>query len=152
MLLLTNLEQSQSFIYENGVKRPLRAYLGGPMRGHENFNFPAFHYAAAILRSEGYEVFSPAEKGEEVLCTNDPSLQNDLAFRRKVFELDFTYICRHADAVFLLRGWEASSGARAERAAAEAIGLPVVVLSDKYNVKPITLQHVDEVHYAADRR
>lgn len=106
----------------------MKIYLAGPMRGIADFNFPAFHAAAKALRDRGYTVFSPAEKGEEVLMTDNPGIQENLAFRRKVFALDMAWIAEHADTVALLPGWEKSSGARAERALAEAIGLNVMIL------------------------
>lgn len=109
----------------------MKVYLAGPMRGYPELNFPAFHAAAKKLREDGYEVFSPAEKGEEVLAITDPSLQSNLDFRRKVFLLDTEYICKHADAVFLLPGWEHSLGARAEKALAEAIGLEVLHVANR---------------------
>lgn len=110
----------------------MKIYLAGPMRGMKEHNFPAFHFAAAKLRQEGYEVFSPAEKGEEVGFIKDPNLQNKLAFRRLVFKLDLTWICEHADCVALLPGWDQSKGALAERAAAEAVGLTVMELGQEY--------------------
>lgn len=111
----------------------MRIYLAGPMRGMEDHNFPAFHFAAAKLREQGYEVFSPAEKGEEVGFIKDPALQHDLSFRRLVFHLDLSWICQHADCVALLPGWERSKGAVAERAAAEAVGLTVMELGTEYS-------------------
>ncbi len=102
------------------------------MRGYPQHNFPAFHYAAAKLREQGYEVFCPAEKGEEVRITENPEIQGDLAFRRLVFKLDTSWICEHADAVALLPGWEASKGARCEKATAEAVGLTIIELGSEY--------------------
>jgi Domain of unknown function (DUF4406) len=32
----------------------IKVYLAGPMTGVPEFNFPAFHAAAAKLREEGY--------------------------------------------------------------------------------------------------
>ncbi len=43
-----------------------KVYLAGPMRGLPLFNFPAFADAAAKLRAQGYDVFSPAERDEQV--------------------------------------------------------------------------------------
>lgn len=110
----------------------MRIYLAGPMRGYDNFNFAAFHYAAKKLREEGHHVFSPAEKGEEALLGVDPTLQESLDFRRKVFKIDTLFICDEADQIALLPGWEFSSGARAERALAEAIGLQIRILGPDY--------------------
>lgn len=116
----------------------MKVYLAGPMRGYPEFNFPAFDFAAKKLREEGWEVFSPAEKGEEVLAQTDPNLQHDITFRRKVFALDMAYICDHAEAVCLLPGWEKSLGAKAERALAEAIGLDVIELTPEYDIHDFT--------------
>ena len=114
----------------------MKVYLAGPMRGYPEYNFPAFHYAANTLRNEGHEVFSPAEKGEEVgyveLPESSIGADEGLAFRRKVFKLDLSWICEHADAVALMAGWENSKGAQAERAAAEAVGLTVIELGSRY--------------------
>lgn len=111
-----------------------RVYLAGPMRGYPEFNFPAFKFAAEKLRGEGFEVFSPAEKGGEEEFQKDPSLATKLAARRHVFALDWDWIAKHADAVALLPGWEKSSGARSERACAEAVGLSVIILGSEYAV------------------
>ena len=39
----------------------MRIYVAGPMTGHPQLNFPAFHTEAARLRALGYEVVNPAE-------------------------------------------------------------------------------------------
>ncbi len=109
----------------------MKIYLAGPMRGIKDFNFPAFHAYAKTLRDQGYSVFSPAEKGME---KHAGSQYENLEFRRAVFLLDTEYICKEADAVFLMPGWEKSSGARAEKALAEAIGLKVKELEKENNI------------------
>ena len=120
----------EHYLLDEGV--PMKIYLAGPMRGIPKFNFPAFEFAANILRNEGHEVFSPAEKGEEVELKATPEVQNHILFRRKVFKLDTEWICQHAEAVALLPGWDKSPGARAERALAEAIGINVIILGSEY--------------------
>ena len=70
-------------------------------------------------------MFSPAEKGIEKHLKLAPGLQEDVSFRRRVFALDLAWICKHADAVALMPGWKKSKGAKAEKAAAEAIGLEI---------------------------
>lgn len=119
----------------------MKLYLAGPMRGYPEFNFPAFAEAAFGLRFLGHDVFSPAEKGEEVELTNAPDLQDDEAFRRKVFKIDTAYICDEAEGIALLDGWENSSGCRAEVALARAIGIPVYKIV--YYVPGISLRKID---------
>jgi hypothetical protein len=89
------------------------------MRGIPDFNFPAFDAKAAELRAQGHIVFSPADGDRWLELTGRP------VDPRVCFELDTQWICREADAVALLPGWENSKGARAERALAEALGLDV---------------------------
>lgn len=102
----------------------MKVYLSGPMRGYENFNFPAFDAAAAYLRGHGHEVFNPAEKDRE----HDPTGKSwksktgditaaektGLFDRRKAIRADLDYIIDHADAIALLPGWDESKGANAE--------------------------------------
>lgn len=119
----------------------MKIYLAGPMRGYKDFNFPAFFAATEKLRSEGHVVFNPAERdvnsyGAEGLKTekgDEAEVSKKLGFEgltlaRQCFLHDTQFICAEADAIYLLPGWEASKGAKAERALGEAIGLKVVEL------------------------
>lgn len=115
----------------------MRIYLAGPMRGIPEFNFPAFHAAAAKLRADGHVVFSPAEAdtalfgvvsspdGNEETFAQEQG-KTPLELRRLVFGHDFAWICAEADAVALLPGWAHSRGALAEKAAADALGLEII--------------------------
>ncbi len=115
---------------------PRRWYLGGPMRGYAQFNFPAFHAAAAMLRSMGHEVFSPAEKdnerhGTDISAGNSTGSEEEAAEKfgfnlRVALAEDLAWICAHADGIALLPGWENSKGAKAEHATAVALGLEVI--------------------------
>ena len=42
-------------------------YVAGPMRGYEDFNYPAFHEAERILESIGWDVVNPAKMDAEEL-------------------------------------------------------------------------------------
>ena len=110
----------------------LRVYLAGQMRGIPQFNFPQFHEAAAWLRKEGYHVFNPAEKDAERHgadfgkdnATGDEKKAASTGFSLRVaLGDDLEWICKHADGIALLPGWEKSLGATAERATAIALGL-----------------------------
>lgn len=102
------------------------------MTGYPNFNFPAFHAAAAKLRSEGHEVFSPAERdiarhgGVDISADNATGSQEEAASNhgfslRHALADDTSYICLRADAIALMPGWEQSSGAMAEFMLAKAL-------------------------------
>lgn len=108
------------------------------MRGIPQFNFPAFYEAAAKLRADGHTVFSPAEKDDDIygsdMAKSNPTGDENLATEkhgfdiRRTMEIDCTWICRNADAIALLPGWENSRGVKAEKALAEAIGIQVIIL------------------------
>ena len=113
----------------------MKLYLAGPMRGIPYFNFPAFHAAAQLLRDEGHEVFSPAEKDNERHGT-DISIGNtagDEAIAsanhgfnlRDALSVDLLWICQEADGIALLPGWMHSKGATAERAVGIALNLVI---------------------------
>ncbi len=116
----------------------MKVYLAGPMRGIPHFNFPAFRQAALYLRGQGHYVFNPAERDNERrgtdISANNPAGSEDHAAQTHGFSLrealaeDMDFICRHAEAIAVLPGWEFSKGALAERATALALGLEVILL------------------------
>lgn len=87
-------------------------YIAGPMTGHDDYNRPAFHQAAAQLRAAGYHVISPAE-------TPRPTAAPEWA--------DWTRASLKrmldADAVAFLPGWQTRRGAKLEIHVAEQLGM-----------------------------
>jgi hypothetical protein len=113
----------------------MRIYLSGPMSGYEQYNFPAFDYAAAKLRAEpGVEdVFSPADNDRKYGLTGDTSQSFPKGVSvRTLLRDDTKYICTTATHIALLPGWEKSLGATAEHALAKALGLTVIILGGAY--------------------
>lgn len=115
----------------------MKLYLAGPMRGIPEFNFPAFHQAARLLRAKGHTVFNPAERDIERHGGVDISKGNllgsvsvaaaDHGFNlREALGEDLAWICAEAEGIALMRGFENSMGARAELATANALGLRIV--------------------------
>ena len=103
----------------------MRIYIAGPMRGLPDFNFPAFHAAAAELRALGHTVFNPAEA--DTADGFDPRRDEPLPMAHYMAR-DLPEVCR-ADMVVLLFGWSVSKGAKLEAYVARACGIPVRSLS-----------------------
>lgn len=111
----------------------MKIYLAGPMRGLPEFNFPAFHAAAAELRRAGHTVFSPAERdtaqyGTDISKGNATGSEEEAVKEhgfslREALGADLEYICHHAEVIAILPGWETSKGVAAELATARALGL-----------------------------
>jgi hypothetical protein len=112
----------------------MKVYLAGPMTGIPDFNYPAFKAKAYELRRLGHFVFSPAERDIERegkdLCTGTTGDLKEIeqhGFSKRVaLGDDLAWICGHAEAVYMLPGWNKSSGATAERATALALGLQIM--------------------------
>jgi hypothetical protein len=106
-------------IQAQGVKR---GYLGGPMRGYEEYNFPTFDLVAAHLRELGFEIVSPAEKDRsDGFDPSSDAAQPLIHYMRK----DLPMVL-HTDAIFLLPNWEESVGAELETVVARACELPAI--------------------------
>src|SRR3972149_3772022 len=107
MSIYINDSSRNSHVGSKPAEQKMKVYLAGPMTGLPASNFRVFDVAAAQLRRLGFEVFSPAEN-DRVLCgwptgyiptEEDIKDMNDsgLLTRRQCFEIDMTWICRHAD-------------------------------------------------------
>lgn len=86
------------------------------MRGYPEHNFPAFRAAEDRFRDSEWEVVSPREIGEG-LFKNNPIVSVGDYLRADLREV---ITC---GSIALLRGWEASTGARCEVAVAITCGL-----------------------------
>lgn len=106
-------------------------YIGGPMRGIAEYNFPAFFDCEEHLRRQGYtDTFNPARRDQtEGLEWWGLTGTEDLAALG--FELstamaaDLDFIVNRAKWIILLPGWSKSSGALHEKATADILGIPV---------------------------
>ncbi|POU03601.1 nucleoside 2-deoxyribosyltransferase [Escherichia sp. ESNIH1] len=90
----------------------MRIYIAGPMSGLPDFNRPNFHFMEMMLSCEGHTVLSPAMLPDGL--TQPQYMDICLA------------MLRCAEAIFLLRGWEESAGALAEKALAEKLQLEII--------------------------
>ena len=123
----------------------MRVYLAGPMTGVPLFNFPLFNKVAVHLRDHGHEVFNPAERdierhdGVDISAgnmTGDPKLAA-AAFGfslRDALADDTWWICKKAQAICLLPGWEHSSGAVMEHKLAQCLRLKFMYWSEEHGL------------------
>ena len=127
----------------------MRIYISGPMTNHPDFNRPAFDAAEKRLTAQGYFVINPHRisnlfgSAEELTASFkeyyrmldldanflDHTLATQILERIRIAcaVLDADLAAVHScDAIYLLRGWESSRGAKKELAEALAHGLQVM--------------------------
>ncbi len=112
---------------ENGLGK---FYLGGPMRGYDHYNFPAFLMAAQHLKALGFEIVDPASHDLEGGLDVTRTLEEQGFNVKAALGWDFVQIVG-CDGIILLDGWENSTGAKAERLVAEMTGKLVYRLNAK---------------------
>ena len=98
----------------------MKVYIAGPMTGYTDFNFPAFNEAEAFLRRLGYYVVNPVKLSEKVDVTNMTTEEAHEAY----LAVDIPEL-KKCEAIFLLKGWHMSSGAKEELKTALEDGLKV---------------------------
>lgn len=94
-------------------------YISGGMTGIPNLNFPAFDMAKEMLRVEGHGVVSPAdlERARGEMTYNQHMLGDLISLSR-------------CDAIYMLRNWQYSNGARLELHMALVFGLEIRFATD----------------------
>lgn len=122
--------QPKSVPERNFPKCTPLVYLGGPMSGVPDYNFPHFREAAENLRSKDIRVISPAELDEERGIKPDPNGMALSTDEWAVVMLDDLARIVHVDAVVVLPGWENSKGASIEVQWARALSIPVFAYAD----------------------
>ena len=94
----------------------MMVYLAGKMSGIPDYNKSEFAKYADQLRRDGYSVFNPAASNMETLPIEE------------IFAYDLAFLCKHADAIALIPGWEESEGAVAEHAVAKRLKKQMIFL------------------------
>lgn len=94
-------------------------YVCGPMTGLPDYNYPAFHEAAARLRKLGWTVLNPAEN-----FGGDQTLPYGTYMSEAVKQV--ASLTGKNDAIALLPGWEKSRGATMEALIAQRMGVRVL--------------------------
>ena len=118
----------------------MRIYISGPMTGKPDLNRPAFDAAEKRLTAQGHFVINPhrisalfgteAELCESFMYYYDGFRSDSVSsLARAVMDADLAAV-RSCDAIYLLRGWESSRGAKKELAEALKYGLKVMQEGD----------------------
>lgn len=111
----------------------MNVYISGPISGKKDFNEPAFERAQFKLEGRGYHVFNPHKL--------NGALRNDLP--REVYlkrDIQVMFIC---EAIFMLRDWELSRGARCEFLVACEFGLEILYEEGAEQFQVSTLPSID---------
>lgn len=98
--------------------RAKRIYIAGPMTGIRDYNFPAFNAAAKMLRSYGWHVENPAETGLVDSADWVDYMHHDIS------------LLVTCSTIFLLPGWELSTGAVLERHIAGVLRMTIIYADD----------------------
>lgn len=106
----------------------MKLYIAGPMSGYAEFNFPAFFRVADHYKEQGWVVFNPAAKDTEDDVQKDDSYKtgDDQQLMKSGWDFREAYLWDvtkviESDAIYMLKGWERSAGARGEHAVAISI-------------------------------
>lgn len=116
----------------------MRVYISGCMTGMPDHNRQAFNAAAERLRAKGHFVINPVELSalfgsQEKIAIAFEALNHawdwklHKQLRDAVMSADLAAV-RSCDAIYLLRGWETSKGAKRELA--EAIAHELTILQE----------------------
>ena len=86
----------------------MKVYVSGPISGIKNDNAEAFAAAFVALAAAGHDPVSPIDIGHDLECTmgRDPTWSEYM--REDIKAL------MDCDGIYMLDGWEKSSGARLE--------------------------------------
>ena len=102
------------------IKIPESIYVSGPMTDYENWTYDEFDAAARQLKTQGWKhVANPVDHKS----FNEACIERDDISTLALYDLSMVCQC---SAIYMLRGWEKSIGARAEHATAVWIGLNVI--------------------------
>lgn len=95
-------------------------YIAGPMSGLPDNNFSKFFYAEARLLSDGWDPINPS-RFSGVFGEQPAGKMLDACCEAELAAIP------HCDAIYLLKGWENSKGAKRELAVALQHNLEVIV-------------------------
>lgn len=114
---------------------PLTVYIAGPISGNPNYA-ATFAAAEAQLKADGYIPMNPAALLPQYIFSYDAYLRMSMA------------MLHECNAIYLLPGWESSTGAQAEFRYADENQL-VIIFDSQADVKQKEVPNGQETEVAA---
>ena len=106
-----------------------RVYVSGPITGYPSMNEWAFRLAASLLAARGDDPLIPHDLQPHSHVGKCPEVYGDRPTGGHdggcYLRADLVAMLERADAVYRLRGWSQSRGARVECALATLLGIPI---------------------------
>ena len=99
-----------------------RVYIAGPMRGHDDLNWPAFDTESGRWAARGWRVSNPARHDRQIGIHPGKMLNDALLQTARRWNAQRVLA---AQVLALLPGWEQSNGTQMELALAKAADVPV---------------------------
>lgn len=115
-----------------------RIYISGPMTGHDDLNYPAFHAEATRLRATCLDVVNPAEFDFQPGMTWADYMRVDLPQLLS------------CTGIHLLPGWENSRSARIEYSLANALKFDVTVAEGVRHPQDVRRELLRALHMEAN--
>lgn len=111
----------------SNTKEKLKIYVSGPMTGYKDYNYPKFERIAAELRAKGYDVVNPSSEvkpmlnnGKEITIDKLHKMMDNGQISEKeawrcFLRGDIVALLVECNAIYMLKNWKKSKGARMER-------------------------------------
>lgn len=115
------------------------------MTNYPLHNFPAFDRARDLLKEMGHEVVSPADIDRSMGITEHTPFEECQKQMKSMLRADVLAIIDQCNGMYMLMGWEKSTGARAEHALAVWMGIPIFYEMALPPPLPPLLKALDEV-------
>lgn len=101
----------------------MKVYVSGKMRGVYNYNRGQFYRWARKLKELGFDAVNPMDIGDSIATPEEIDASPELL--KRVLAADIAALMK-CDAIFMLRGWETSEGARRELKVALDMNIPIM--------------------------
>ena len=108
-----------AYVFRPGMK----VYVSGKMRGVHNYNRGQFDRWTRKLKELGFDAVNPMDIGDSIATPEEIDASQEIVERVMAADIAALLKC---DAIFMLRGWETSEGARRELKVALEMNIPVM--------------------------